>query len=113
MPQFPSAEKPLALQFADPFVDHLPTLARLDGQAVPTTAARIIEVGEVTAGIAVPEPGGVRFFSSSRDFDPLDGAVFRSVEQAAKAARERLRRRGGPRARHGLRHEAGRRLVAV
>ena len=36
--------------------------------------ARVIEVGEVAAGIAVPEDRGVRFFSASRDFDGLDGA---------------------------------------
>ena len=50
---------------------------------------RVIEVGEITAGIAVPEHGGVRFFSSERSFDTLDGTLFRSVEQAARAARSR------------------------
>ncbi|AWN44473.1 hypothetical protein DK389_09975 [Methylobacterium durans] len=68
----------------------------------------MIEIGEQTAGIAVPEHGGVRFFSSSRDFDALDGTVFRSVEQAARAARERARRGA-----HRPRHEAARRLQAV
>jgi hypothetical protein len=52
--------------------------------------ARVIEIGEITAGIAVPEGRGVRFFSSARDFDGLDGAVFRTAEQAARAARERV-----------------------
>lgn len=52
---------------------------------------RVIEVGEITAGIAVPQRGGVRFFSSERSFDPLDGTLFRSVEQAARAARGRRR----------------------
>lgn len=47
---------------------------------------RVIEVGAVTAGIAVPEERGVRFFSSCRAFDRLDGTVFRSTEQAARAA---------------------------
>lgn len=51
------------------------------------TPTRVIEVGAVTAGIAVPEARGVRFFSSSRAFDRLDGTVFRSTEQAARAAR--------------------------
>lgn len=60
-----------------------------------TAPTRIIEIGEVTAGIAVPERGGVRFFSSQRDFDRLDGTVFASVEQAARAARERFRARSG------------------
>ncbi len=58
---------------------------------------RVIEIGEVTAGIAVPEEGGVRFFSSERDFATLDGVVFRSVEQAARAARERFSARSGRR----------------
>lgn len=53
--------------------------------------ARVIEIGEITAGIAVPERGGVRFFSSERSFDALDGTLFRSVEQAARAARGRRR----------------------
>ncbi|CAO4163593.1 hypothetical protein [Methylorubrum populi] len=53
--------------------------------------ARVIEVGEITAGIAVPEHGGVRFFSSERRFDGLDGTLFRNVEQAARAAREKNR----------------------
>ena len=52
---------------------------------------RVIEVGPVTAGIAVPEGHRVRFFSSSRDFDGLDGTLFRSAEQAAQAARAFLR----------------------
>lgn len=68
-------------------VEPTSSLAALD--TLPPT--RVIEVGEVTAGIAVPEPRGVRFFSSQRTFDPLDGTLFRSVEQAARAARERAR----------------------
>lgn len=59
--------------------------------AVEPPPARIIEVGEIAAGIAVPESGGVRFFSSDRNFDSLDGTVYRSTEQAARAARDRLR----------------------
>lgn len=55
--------------------------------------ARVIEVGDLTAGIVVPEHGGVRFYSSERSFDSLDGTLFRSVEQAARVARER--KRGG------------------
>ena len=71
---------------ADPRPDHGPSMVRAE-------PARVIEIGEVTAGIAVPEGRGVRFFSSARDFDGLDGAVFRTAEQAARAARERLRAR--------------------
>jgi hypothetical protein len=59
--------------------------------------ARIIEVGEITAGIAVPEGRGVRFFSSARDFDGLDGVVFRTAEQAARAARQRVSARASTR----------------
>ncbi|WP_051440011.1 hypothetical protein [Methylobacterium sp. 10] len=82
----------------DAQADHLQARARNHLHAAPPP--RVIEVGEVTAGIAVPERGGVRFFSSGRDFDPLDGLVFRSVEQAAKAARDRFVARRAPR-RHG------------
>ncbi|WP_244476809.1 MULTISPECIES: hypothetical protein [unclassified Methylobacterium] len=77
------------------FPDHRADRARNRLHAEPT---RIIEIGEVTAGIAVPEPGGVRFFASSRDFAPLEGTVFRSVEQAARAARDRFRSQTRPRA---------------
>lgn len=80
------------------FVDHRADRARNRLHAEPAPP-RIIEIGEVTAGIVVPEPGGVRFFSSSRDFAPLDGTVFRSVEQAARAARDRFRNQSRPRAR--------------
>ncbi|GJE78361.1 MULTISPECIES: hypothetical protein [Methylorubrum] len=57
-------------------------------QEAPT---RVIEIGDLTAGIAVPERGGVRFFSSERRFDGLDGTLFRNVEQAARAARDKSR----------------------
>jgi hypothetical protein len=85
---------------------HVDRTPRRRAEAAPT---RIIEIGEVTAGIAVPERGGVRFFSSQRDFDLLDGTVFGSVEQAARAARERFRARSGSR----NRPVEGRRLQAV
>ena len=54
-------------------------------------SAHIIEVGDRAAGIVVLEPGGFRFFASDRPFYPLDGTLFRSIDQAARAARERLR----------------------
>jgi hypothetical protein len=76
-PAFTPVDRP-AHPAADPF----------SADSVPT---RVIEVGEMTAGIAVPEGRRVRFFSSARDFDGLDGAVFGSAEQAARAARERAR----------------------
>jgi hypothetical protein len=51
----------------------------------------------------------VRFFSSSRDFDGLDGAVFRNAEQAARAARERAASRARSSARGGQAAEVRRR----
>ncbi|MWV25029.1 hypothetical protein FVE89_24240 [Methylobacterium sp. 2A] len=59
----------------------------------PAGPPRVIEIGEITAGIAVPEGRGVRFFSSARDFDGLDGTLFRTAEQATRAARARVRAR--------------------
>jgi hypothetical protein len=79
---------PVAPAFSAPFSDHLQAGTPRALQDDPV--ARVIEIGEVTAGIAVPERGGVRFFSSERTFDALDGAIFGSIEQAAKAARERF-----------------------
>ncbi|KAA0121795.1 hypothetical protein CIW48_21785 [Methylobacterium sp. P1-11] len=83
--EYPLEDRP---NFADPAI----------GPAAP---ARVIEIGEVTAGIAVPEGRGVRFFSSARDFDGLDGAVFRTAEQAARAARARMSARTRSPARAG------------
>jgi len=59
-------------------------------------SAHIVEVGDRTAGIVVREHGGFRFFASERAFDPLEGAHFRTIDQAVRAARERLRRRKPP-----------------
>ena len=56
-------------------------------------SAHIIEIGDRAAGIVVLEHGGFRFFASDRPFYPLDGTLFRSIDQAARAARERLRSR--------------------
>jgi hypothetical protein len=54
-------------------------------------SAHIIEVGDRAAGIIVREHGGFRFFASERAFHPLEGALFRTIDQAVRAARERLR----------------------
>ena len=59
-------------------------------------SAHIIEVGDRTAGIVVHEHGGFRFFASERPFHPLEGALFRTIDQAARAARERLKLRKTP-----------------
>ena len=96
----------------DPVTDDLsPEDVTLSDRASADRAEppRVIEIGEVTAGIAVPEGRGVRFFSSSRDFDGLDGAVFRNAEQAARAARERAAARARANARGGQAAEIRRR----
>ena len=59
-------------------------------------SAHVIEVGEITAGIVVLEHGGFRFFASERAFHPLEGALFRTIDQAMRAVRERLRSRKTP-----------------
>ena len=81
------------------------------GSGAASAAPRIIEVGEIAAGITVPEGRGVRFFSSTRDFDSLDGVVFGSTEQAARAARDRFRARTRPGGR--VARASGQRLRAV
>jgi hypothetical protein len=57
------------------------------------TGGQIIEIGSITAGIVVAERGGVRFFSSERRFDGLDGTIFRSVAHASRALHELASRR--------------------
>jgi hypothetical protein len=64
-------------------------------------SAHVIEVGDVTAGIVVLERGAFRFFASQPAFDGLEGALFRTIDQAARAARDRLRPRRQP-----IRHPA-------
>ena len=59
-------------------------------------SAHVIEVGEITAGIVVREHGGFRFFASELAFCSLEGAMFRTADQAARAARERLKPRKTP-----------------
>ena len=60
-------------------------------------SAHIIEVGGRAAGIVIREHSGFRFFASERAFQALEGALFRTIDQAARAARERLRSRKPPR----------------
>ncbi|KMO32355.1 hypothetical protein ACQVP2_28350 [Methylobacterium aquaticum] len=50
--------------------------------------ARIVEVGETSAGIVVPETDGFRFFSAHPDFQTLDGQIFRSPRHATRAAQD-------------------------
>ena len=56
-------------------------------------SAHVIEVGDIAAGIVVLEQGGFRFFAAERAFHPLEGARFRTIDQATRAARERVRPR--------------------
>jgi hypothetical protein len=59
------------------------------------TTARVIEVGDLTAGILVPDrTGRFRFFSSHRAFDRLEGRSFASIAQASRAAQSLLARKG-------------------
>ena len=61
------------------------------------STARVVEIGDVTAGIAVPvAPGTIRFFAALKAFDPLERRTFRSIEQAVRAARDLLARRFRP-----------------
>lgn len=59
----------------------------------------LVEFDRRTVGIAVRVPGGFMFFSSSDDFDQLDGRLFpraRAIErQLKKLARANGRRRAG------------------
>jgi hypothetical protein len=48
--------------------------------------AYIIEVHSQTAGIVTIDESGVRFFSSDRAFDRLDGQEFRLARDAERAA---------------------------
>lgn len=57
-----------------------------------TSTARVIAIGGITVGIAVPEEGGFRFFSSQRAFDALDQRRFRSLRQVAAAAHDQWQR---------------------
>jgi hypothetical protein len=58
-----------------------------------------VEFDRRTVGIAVRVPGGFMFFSSSEDFDELDGRLFpraKAIErQLKKVARTRRRRKAG------------------
>ena len=56
-------------------------------------SAHVIEIGDIAAGIVVLEEDGFRFFAANRPFYPLEGAVFRTIDQATRAARERLQRK--------------------
>jgi hypothetical protein len=46
----------------------------------------IIEISTEIAGIVVRNPEGYRFFSASRRFDTMEGRIFRSANEAERAA---------------------------
>ena len=60
-------------------------------------SARIVEVGETSAGIVVPDPDGFRFFAAHPDYHALEGQVFRSPHHATRAAQHLHTRRRGRR----------------
>jgi hypothetical protein len=57
-----------------------------------SSTTHVIEVGDVTAGIIVAIKGGFRFFAAERAFKSLDLAVFSTIEDANRAAREKISR---------------------
>jgi len=54
------------------------------------SSAHVIEVGEITAGIVVSDHGRFRFFASEQACHSLEGVLFRTVDQAARAVRTLL-----------------------
>jgi len=67
---------------------------------------RVIEIGDVTAGIVMPgRDGTVRFFSAGRVSDGLYRRSFRKIDLAIEAVREILGRKGRPRHRAEARPE--------
>jgi hypothetical protein len=57
--------------------------------------AYVIEIGGDTVGIVAPDGRGVRFHAALRRFNPLDGLVFRSANEAERAARRIVAGRKG------------------
>ncbi|RDJ21245.1 hypothetical protein DWF00_13050 [Bosea caraganae] len=48
--------------------------------------ALVIEVASTTAGIVAGSERGFRFYSSTPEFEELDGRIFRSPAEATRAA---------------------------
>jgi hypothetical protein len=55
----------------------------------------VIEVGDRTAGIVVPDMHGFRFYSALRRFRSLDGHHFHNPRDAERAARKLIARPTG------------------
>ena len=56
--------------------------------------AYVFEIAGSTVGIVAPDGRGVRFHAALRRFNPLDGLVFRSANEAERAARRIAGRKG-------------------
>lgn len=66
--------------------------------AIDPGSARVIEIGEATAGIVAAEHSRrLRFYSAQAPVDRLDGRLFASLDRATRAIQGLLDRR--PRAR--------------
>jgi hypothetical protein len=76
------------LAFESPHVSACPRAGRKF--MVMSTTTHVIEIGHVTAGIIVAIKGGFRFFAAERAFKSLDLAIFPTIEDANRAAREKL-----------------------
>jgi hypothetical protein len=50
------------------------------------SATFVIEAAEIGAGIVIRERAGFRFFAAARQFDRLDGHLFKTVVAAQRAA---------------------------
>jgi len=55
-----------------------------------------VEFDRRTVGIAVRVPGGFMFFSSGKQFDQLDGRLFRRVRAMERELRKVAKRRRAP-----------------
>lgn len=49
--------------------------------------AFVIEITGITAGLAVPERGGFRFYAADNRFAGLDGSRFGALDQIVRAGR--------------------------
>lgn len=57
--------------------------------------AFVIEITGITAGLAVPERGGYRFFAADARFAGLDGSRFGALDQIERAGRRHVRSPAG------------------
>lgn len=69
--------------------------------------AYAIEVQGTAAGIVVAERSGFQFFAADDRFAPLDGRVFRRVDQAERAARALGERPAAAESGTGIRRATG------